>query len=127
VGAKVMVDGCFDVPLERKFAVGTIFLRGLGSGVIERVEGVDSVHEKLNDLLVEAHWPKVSARKSPTYTGDGFVTVRHADTGVVEDALDLIDRTIKITYSSSKPDSQSINARLHNYKSLNKPAWEATL
>ena len=127
VWAKVMVDGCFDGPLERKFAVGTIFLRGLGSGVIERVEGVDSVHEKLNDLLVEAHWPKVSARKSPTYTGDGFITVRHADTGVVKDVLDLIDRTIKITYSSSKPDSQSINARLQNYKSLNKPAWEATL
>jgi hypothetical protein len=77
--------------------------------------------------LVEAHWPKVGAVKSPTYTGDGFITVRHTDIDVVKDALDLIERTIKITYSSSKPDSQSINTRLRNYQSLNKPAWEATL
>ena len=107
VWAKVMIDGCFDGPLERKFAVGTIFLRGLGSGSVEHVTGVDRVCEELADSLVEAHWPRLGAAKSPTYTGDGFVTVRHADIGVVEDALALIDRTIKITYSSSKPDSQS--------------------
>jgi len=127
VWARIMVDGCFDGPLERKYAVGTIFLRDVGSGFVERVAGVDTVCEKLGGSLVEAHWPAVSAAKSPTYTGDGFITVRHADLGVVKDALELIERTIKITYSSSKPDSQSINARLHNYKSLNRPAWEATL
>jgi hypothetical protein len=127
VWARVAVDGCFDGPLERKYAVGTIFLRGLGSGLVEHVTGVDAVCEKLGGTLVEAHWPKVGAAKSPTYTGDGFITVRHADMGVIEEALDLIERTIKITYSSSKPDSQSINTRLRNYQSLNKPAWEATL
>ena len=127
VWARIVIDGCFDGPLERKFAVGTIFLRGLGSGLVENVAGIDSVREKLGGSVVEAHWPKLGAAKSPTYTGDGFVTVRHADIGVVEEALALIDRTIKITYTSSKPDSQSINTRLRNYKSLNKPAWEATL
>ncbi len=127
VWARVAVDGCFDGPLERKYAVGTIFLRGLGSGLVEHVTGVDFVCEKLGSTLVEAHWPKVGAVKSPTYTGDGFITVRHTDIDVVKDALDLIERTIKITYSSSKPDSQSINTRLRNYQSLNKPAWEATL
>jgi hypothetical protein len=127
VWARVVVDGCFDGPLERKYAVGTIFLRGLGSGLVEHVTGVDFVCEKLGSTLVEAHWPKVGAVKSPTYTGDGFITVRHTDIDVVKDALDLIERTIKITYSSSKPDSQSINTRLRNYQSLNKPAWEATL
>ena len=127
VWARVAVDGCFDGPLERKYAVGTIFLRGLGSGLVEHVGGVDTVCEKLGSTLVEAHWPKVGVPKSPTYTGDGFITVRHADIGVVEEALDLIERTIKITYSSSTPDLPSVTTRLHNYKSLNKPAWEATL
>ena len=127
VWARVAVDGCFDGPLERKFAVGTIFLRGSGSGLVEQVAGVDNVCEKLDASLVEAHWPKVGAAKSPTYTGDGFITVRHADIGVVEEALDLIDRTIKITYTTSKPDSPVLSERLRNYKSLNKPAWEATL
>lgn len=127
VWARVVVDRCFEGPLERKFAVGTIFLRGLGSGLVERVAGIDIVCEKLGSSLVEAHWPKVDAAKSPTYTGDGFITVRHPDVGVVEEALDLIDHTVKITYSSSTPDSPVWAERLRNYRSLNKPAWEATL
>jgi hypothetical protein len=122
-----MIDECLDGPLERKFAVGTIFLRGLGSGLVEHVAGIDRVYEELGDSLVEAHWPKVGAAKSPTYTGDGYITIREADIGVVEEALDLIDHTVKITYTTSKPDSPLWTDRLRNYKSLNKPAWEATL
>lgn len=127
VWARVAVDGCFDGPLERKYAVGTIFLRGQGSGVVEHVAGVDSVREKLGGSLVEAHWPRPGVAKSPTYTGDGFITVRHADLDVVQEALDLIERTVKITYTSSKPDPPVLSERLRNYRSLNKPAWEATL
>ena len=127
VWARLAIDGCLDGPLERKFAVGTIFLRGLGSGLVEHVVGIDTVCEKLGGSLVEAHWPRVGAAKSPTYTGDGFITVRHPDVGVVEEALDWIDRTIKITYTTSKPDSREWAERLRNYRSLNKPAWEATL
>lgn len=121
VWARIAVDGCLDGPLERKYAVGTIFLRGVGSGVIEQVNTIE------NSLIVEAHWPKIGSRKSSTYTGDGYVTVRHADESTVHDALDLIDRTIKISYSNPTPDSPAWAERLHNYKSLNKPAWEATL
>ena len=121
VWARAAVDGCFDGPLERKYAVGTIFLRGLGSGIIEQVNIIE------NKLIVEAHWPRVGALKSSTYTGDGYVTVRHPDESMVHDALHLIDRTVKITYTSSQPDSRPWAERLQNYKSLNKPAWEATL
>jgi len=124
VWARVAVDGCFDGPLERKYAVGTIFLRGTGSGVIKEVKGVDSVCE---NLIVEAHWPKLGARKSSTYTGDGYVTIRHTDESVVHEALSAIERTIKIRYSNPTPDSPPWAERLHNYKSLITPAWEATL
>src|ERR1044072_8580017 len=60
VWARITVDGCFDGALERKLAVGTIFLRGVGSGLIERVAGVDL---KLGASLVEAHWPRPGAAK----------------------------------------------------------------
>ncbi len=33
--ARVAVDGRFDGPWERKYAVGTIFLRGSGAGVVK--------------------------------------------------------------------------------------------
>jgi hypothetical protein len=126
VWARVVVDGCFDGPLERKYVVGTIFLRGVGSGVVTQIDGVDTVYERIDDLLVEAHWPKLRAAKSPTYTGDGFISIRHGDYGVIRNAMELIERTVKITYTSSKPDSPVWSDRLSNYQSLNKPAWEAT-
>jgi len=121
VWARIAVDGCFDGPLERKYAVGTIFLRGRGSGIVEQVNKVES------DLIVEAHWPSIGARKSSTYTGDGYVTVRHPDQSMVHDVLNLIDRTVKITYSNPEPDSPLWTERLHDYKTQITPAWEATL
>jgi hypothetical protein len=130
--ARVAVDDCFDGPWERKYAVGTIFLRGLGAGLVDHVEGVESVRQRLGDLLVEFRWPKVGASKSATYTGDGYVTLRHAETSVVEDALRLIEQTIRITYTQpamTVPDNDTIDQqwsqRLLSFdQQLNRPAWD---
>ena len=124
VWARVAVDGAFDGPLARKYAVGTIFLRGTGSGFVERVHGVETVNEKLNTLIVEARWPRIQVPKSATYTGDGFITIRHSETSVVENALDFIDQTIRIGYSSPQPTETVWTERLHNFRHLNKPAWD---
>ena len=124
--ARVAVDGAFDGPLERKYAVGTIFLRGAGSGCVETIDGTEVVKNELADLIVEAHWPKIGVAKSATYTGDGFVTVRHPDTAVVQNALDLIDRTIRITYTAADTQQPNWGHRLQHFKDLNRPAWENT-
>lgn len=121
--ARVAVDGCFDGPLERKYAVGTIFLRGSGSGSVETVKGIEIVEAELN-LIVEAHWPQIRVTKAQTYTGDGFVTVRHPETSVVQNALDFVDRTVKITYSSPAKLETPWTDRLRNFKELNRPAWD---
>ena len=52
--ARAAVDGCFDGPWERKYAVGTFFLRGTGSGLVERVHGVDAVMQRAGGLVVDA-------------------------------------------------------------------------
>jgi hypothetical protein len=122
--ARIAVDGAFDGPLERKYAVGTIFLRGVGSGSVEIVDGIDKVQHALNSMIVEARWPRIRAPKSATYTGDGFITVRHPETSVVQDALDFIDRTVRITYSSSQPVETAWSERIDNFRELNKPAWD---
>ena len=59
--ARVALDGCFDGPWERKYAVGTIFLRGRGSGTVEQIEGVDSVRTQLESLLVDVRLPRAGA------------------------------------------------------------------
>ena len=121
--ARVAVDGCFDGPWQRKYAVGTIFLRGTGSGVIEHVDGVEAIKSEFGDLIVDARWPKPGARKSDTYTGDGYITIRHPDTTEVKSALELIRDTIKITYSDRETNLQWKD-RFQNYHELNRPAWE---
>jgi hypothetical protein len=121
--ARVVVDGCFDGPWERKYAVGTIFLRGIGSGVVEQVAGVETIVHELGDLIVDARWPKSGAQKSDTYTGDGYITIRHEDTSNVKTALELIRNTITITYSKPETNLQWKD-RFQNYQQLNRPAWE---
>lgn len=121
--ARVVVDGCFDGPWDRKYAVGTIFLRGTGSGVIERVDGIEEIYSNLNDLVVDARWPEPGARKSDTYTGDGYVTIRHRNTRNAKQILELIRETVTITYSDPETSLQWKD-RFQNYQKLNRPAWE---
>ena len=124
--ARVAVDGCFDGPWERKYAVGTIFLRGIGSGVVEAVTGLDLVQQQFKDLLVDARWPRTGAQKSLSYTGDGFITIRHPETDVVHEALTTIGEMVRITYSSSSPNTAEWRERLYNFAELNRPAWDVS-
>jgi hypothetical protein len=122
--ARVAVDGRFDGPWERKYAVGTIFLRGVGSGVVEKVSGPELVQNRFNDLLVDARWPRPGATKSVSYTGDGFVTIRHPETAVVHDALTTIGELVHIKYSSDSTAAANWRDRLSNFAELNRPAWD---
>jgi hypothetical protein len=130
--ARVAVDGCFDGPWERNYAVGTVFLRGTGYGLVEQVQGMEFVRQHLGELLVEARSPRVGATKSATYTGDGYATVRHRETQVVEDALQWIAQTVHITYSQPELPPHSIGTIRERWsqaiqcfeKHMNKPAWD---
>jgi hypothetical protein len=132
VWARVAVDGCFDGPWERNYAVGTVFLRGTGSGLVERVQGMGLVREHFGELLVEARSPRVGEAKSASYTGDGYATIRHPETQVVEDALQWIAQTVHITYSHPELPAHSIGAMRERWsqgiqyfeKQTNKPAWD---
>ncbi|HWN98190.1 MAG TPA: hypothetical protein VNS63_02865 [Blastocatellia bacterium] len=130
--ARASVDGCFDGPWERKYAVGTIFLRGPGNGLVKEVHGMESVESQIGELLVDSRLPRVGAAKSVTYTGDGYLSVRHPETRVVEDSLDFIARTVRIEYTISESPmpadgaaSEQWKERLQHFdKQLYKPAWE---
>lgn len=130
--ARAVVDGCFDGPWERKYSVGTIFLRGRGCGQVADVAGIEAVRRRVGQLIVESRLPLVGALKAATYTGDGYITVRHPETQFVADALRLIAETVCINYSESerirlpneKVDEQWSQQIQYFDKQLNKPAWE---
>jgi len=129
--ARVAVDGCFDGPWDRKYAVGTIFLRGQGAGLVEHIDGFESTREQLGELLVEFRLPQIGAPKSATYTGDGYITLRHPETNVVEAALQLIAEQVRISYSqpavagtANLNDEQWSQRLLGANQQLNRPAWD---
>ena len=130
--ARAVIDGAFDGPWERKYAVGTIFLRGEGDGVIEHVSGLDVLRGSLREKIVDARLPLLKAAKAASYTGDGYITVRHPETRVVEQTLRSIAETVRITYSQPRPadaadqnelDQWSRQIRFFDQK-MTKPAWE---
>ncbi|MGI8693713.1 MAG: ATP-grasp domain-containing protein [Geodermatophilaceae bacterium] len=84
--AQLQVYGSFDPP-SRKWAVGTAFLRGQGSGRIRAVHGLADVQREIGSLVVDVSLPQPGLMSSGVYEGDGFVTVRHAQTPVVAEAL----------------------------------------
>ncbi len=130
--ARAAVDRCFDGPWERKYAVGTIFLRGIGGGLVEHVGGIEEAKRRVGRLVVEARLPRAGAPASATYTGDGFITLRHEETRAVEDALQLIAETVRVTYTrpeSSAPSDETPgeqwSERLGYFdKQLFRPAWD---
>ena len=96
--ARAELDGAFDGPFERRYAVGCAYLRGPGRGRVLRVTGVERANQAVGSLVVESRLPVAGAPKSDSYEGDGYVIVRHPDTDVVKAALTTIIETVHIHY-----------------------------
>ncbi len=98
--AELMIHGTFARPA-RKFAAGAAYLRAMRhspqhDAKIAGVQGVADVARELGDLVVEARLPQIGARPSDSYEGDGYIIVRHPETGVVHAALDRIINSIRV-------------------------------
>jgi len=97
--ARAVIDGAFDGPWERKYAVGCAFLRGVGRGRVVRVSGVEAAQAKVGKVVVEARLPARGAPRSDSYEGDGYVIVRDPDTEVVKAAMKTVIETISVEYA----------------------------
>ena len=97
--ARAVVDGAFDGPYERRYAVGCAYLRGLGKGRVSEVIGAREANDEIGPYVVEAKLPTIGAPKSDSYEGDGFAIVRDVRTPVVEAALRTLIETIKVHYA----------------------------
>ena len=93
--ARLMTDGSFDPP-ERKWAAGTVYLRGQGAGYITATRGLDTLPPEVTSLVVDSRLPRPGQPSSGSYEGDGYVTVRHPDTEVVTMALAKLVTTVRV-------------------------------
>ncbi|MCA9686624.1 MAG: hypothetical protein KC457_30945, partial [Myxococcales bacterium] len=97
--ARAVVDGAFDGPFERRYAVGCAYLRGMGRGRVIAVQGADAVQKAVGHLVVEAKLPTVGVPKSDSYEGDGYAIVRAQSTEAVQQALKVIIENVKVHYA----------------------------
>jgi biotin carboxylase len=93
--AHLMIHGSFDPPA-RKWATGTAFLRGQGSGQVRAVHGLDSLPNEVASLVIESRLPRPGQVSSGSYEGDGYVIVRDADTATVTRALRQLITTVRV-------------------------------
>jgi hypothetical protein len=93
--AELLILDRFEPP-DRKFAAGTAYLRGMGHGRVRAVHGVDAVQQQIGHLVVDARLPQPGQPASSDYTGEGYVTVRAADTDAVREALRLVITGIQV-------------------------------
>ena len=93
--ARLMINGSFDPP-PRRWATGTVYLRGQGTGQVLAVHGADTLPAGLTSLIVEARLPRPGQQSSGSYEGDGYIIVRHGDTDVVLDAMRRLVTSIRV-------------------------------
>lgn len=96
---RAVVDGDFQGPWERRYAVGSAFLRGMGHGRVASVSGIHETWEAVGRWVVEANLPTVGAPKNESYEGDGYVVVRDPSTAVVKQLLKTIIETMRVSYT----------------------------
>lgn len=96
--AQVLIHGEFEVP-RRGYAAGAAYLRGMGSGNVNRVRGLSTIARSMDDLVVEAKLPQPGQSPTGSYEGEGHIIVRHPETAVVQDALRRIIETVRVELS----------------------------
>ena len=93
--ARLMVEGTFEPP-ERKWAAGTVYLRGQGAGQVKATRGLDALPPEVSSLVVDSRLPRPGQPSTGSYEGDGYITVRHPDTAVVTRALKTLVTTVRV-------------------------------
>ncbi|QJR35184.1 ATP-grasp domain-containing protein [Gemmatimonas groenlandica] len=92
---RLMINGTFDPPV-RRFAVGTAYLRGQGTGQVRTVEGLEAVQEQFGALICDSRLPYPGQHPTGSYEGEGYIIVRHPDTKVVQNALQRIVSSVRV-------------------------------
>ncbi len=97
--AEATVHGQLSRPLERKYNATTVFKRAIGTGRIQRYEGLDRLLAELEPWIVATELnPIGSPRRNwkQQLIGDGMVVVRHPDLRVCTEMADRVGTDLQI-------------------------------
>jgi hypothetical protein len=83
-------------PPTRDYAAGAAYLRGQGQGRVQAIHGLEQAQKELGALVVETRLPRTGQSSTGGYEGEGYVILRHPETGVVAEALHRLIRLIRV-------------------------------
>lgn len=92
---RLVIFGAFDVP-ERRYATGAAYVRGLGSGRVKAIHGLEQAQREVGALVVASQLPKPGQAQPSGYEGAGFVILRHPETSVVEQGLKRVIEILRV-------------------------------
>ncbi len=92
---RLMIRGEFEVP-ERRYAAGAAYVRGLGTGRVKAIHGLEQAGREVGPIVVESQLPRLGTTQPGGYEGAGYIILRHPDTAVVEQGLQRIVETLRI-------------------------------
>ena len=97
--AHAIVHGSTDRPLSRRFASGLVALRPDRDGTITGYSGVDDVAARMNEWVIDAHFPNPGTPTQPVEAGfmaNAYVRVKHPEFETVRAMLDDVGRTVHV-------------------------------
>jgi phosphoribosylaminoimidazole carboxylase (NCAIR synthetase) len=97
---QLMIFGKADIP-DIRYNSGAAYLRGQGHGRVDRVEGVEEMKRRYNDIITDIRLPRIGQEKSASYEGEGYIILKHPEYNVVENALADIVSNIKVVMSEA--------------------------
>jgi len=92
---RLVIFGAFDAP-ERRYATGAAYVRGLGTGRVKAIHGLEQAQREVGSLVVASQLPKPGQAQPSGYEGAGYVILRHPETAVVEQGLKRIIEVLRI-------------------------------
>lgn len=97
--ASAIVRGHVEQRLSRRYAAGIIALRPDRDGRIRGYEGVDEMHARFGQWVVDAHLPPPGTPTQPVeagYMANAWVRLRHPDYDILREMLDTVGKTLKV-------------------------------
>ncbi|MGH8265195.1 MAG: ATP-grasp domain-containing protein [Steroidobacteraceae bacterium] len=92
---RLVIFGAFDAP-ERRYATGAAYVRGLGTGRVKAIHGLEQAQREIGSLVVASQLPKPGQVQAAGYEGAGYVILRHPQTAVVEAGLKRVIELLRI-------------------------------
>ncbi len=94
-----IVRGRPERPPSRRFCAGMINLRPNRDGRITGYEGVDEIHRRYGEWVIDSHLPPPGSPTQPIeagYMANAWIRMRHPDYDALREIFDTVGRTVRV-------------------------------